>query len=122
MKYEDVHGTVYANFSDFSIFACNVSQNIGILAICSNLDNFSIAGVIYTTFTGVVIAGVVISIFNLMSLILMRPNILARLYIQHYFNGPIYCIGCILYLFISNVDEIEPIPNEIIDVKSDIGI
>lgn len=70
MKYEDVLGEVYTSFYNFQEFACNSSHDDGILTVCSNLTNFTVAGIIYLLIAYVLIITLILTQANLLMLVL----------------------------------------------------
>lgn len=123
MQFEDVGGiTVFTYFDDLKPTACQVSQDEGIITLCSNIENFQVAGYVYSFFSVILLGLILSSIMNLLMLITTSANFFAKFRIPHFINAGFYVLTCVSYLLLSNIDSIEPETKHKIKVQAEHGI
>jgi hypothetical protein len=107
MKFEDVSGTVFTTYPDFTNFACESNtENSGILTICSNISYFQIAGLVYLILATILLLCIIFSMLNLIMKIVGKNNWVTDTLFTHYTNTVLAIVAGGSYLLISNVDNL----------------
>ena len=121
LKYEDVVGEVYTSFSNFDSFACLQSRDAAIQVVCDNLQNFRVAGWVYTATCVYLIVSISVCLLNLLMLLLLKGNVLTRIKVPHYTNAPVFVVGAASYFLLSNMDNLTKSNQEEFSVSLDNG-
>lgn len=122
IQYHDVEGIVYTHFVEFNDFACSKSDNTGIRTICSNIEYFMGAGMMYFVLSCIVLGLILFSVLNLLMRIYGKHNIFTDIQAVHYLQVGLYILAGGGYLFFSNIDNLEPPQLQRLYVRPEMGI